>query len=844
MKIAYNISEANEMKTYISLFSSAGVGCYAFKQDGFTCIATNELIERRLNIQKYNNKCKYETGYICGDITKKNTKVKLYSEIDNFKKKEKINDVDVVIATPPCQGMSVANHKKTNNEIKRNSLVVESISIINDIKPKFFVFENVPQFLKTMCTDLDGIDKPIYDAIKINLGDKYLFRGQTINFKNYGGNSSRTRTLVIGVRKDLSNFVTPLDLFPNYKQEKTLREVIGGFKSLNEFNEFDENDFYHSFRPYSEHMRSWIHDLKEGESAFDNIDPMKRPHRIVDGIIVENVNKNGDKYTRQFWDKVGPCIHTRNDQLASQNTIHPVDDRVFSIRELMELMTIPKNFKWVADSFESLNALSKTEKIKKLKKEEMNIRQSIGEAVPTNVMREISSNISNFLSKINLSLNEVKELIERKKLWINGNLINFLTDNLNTYNFSTLTKIIELSNARRNETSSFYTDKFLIEKMYDSLPDFSKQTINILEPSVGGGSFIPYIIKKYADKEINLYLCDIDSNTLEALKVIFPLVKRSNVKIKFILDDFLLHEFNVKFDLIIGNPPFSKINKNYKNKIDNQKWVKNKASHNLASYFIEKSITISSFTFLIMPKNLLNTPEYSLTRNEINNFSIDYILDFGEKGFKDVLVETISILISTIGKQSVTTVESITKGIKIKQNQQYYTDSKYPYWIIYRDDFFDQFANNMVFNVFTFFRDRQITNSITKLVKSNIDDISVIKSRNISDDGTKINDIPGYNSYINKNLASKLQVFKFLNEDVFMAPNMTYKIRLARKPIGTITNGSVAILIPKNGIKVSNEDLLFFSSDSYRKFMDIARNFQTRSLNIDSTSIYFYGLRR
>ena len=57
------------MKTYVSLFSSAGVGCYGFKLEGFECVATNEIIERRLEIQKFNHKCKYDSGYICGDIT-------------------------------------------------------------------------------------------------------------------------------------------------------------------------------------------------------------------------------------------------------------------------------------------------------------------------------------------------------------------------------------------------------------------------------------------------------------------------------------------------------------------------------------------------------------------------------------------------------------------------------------------------------------------------------------------------------------------------------------------------------------------------------------------------------
>src|SRR5690606_35945709 len=100
------------------------------------------------------------------------------------------------------------------------------------------------------------------------------------------------------------------------------------------------------FRPYDKKMLNWICDIKEGESAFDNKDITKIPHRKIDGIILYNKNKNGDKYSRCYWDKPGPCIHTRNDILASQNTIHPRDNRVFSIRELMVLMTIPREFKW------------------------------------------------------------------------------------------------------------------------------------------------------------------------------------------------------------------------------------------------------------------------------------------------------------------------------------------------------------------------------------------------------------------------------------------------------------------------------------------------------------------
>ena len=150
--------------TYISLFSCAGVGCFGFKKAGFECIATNELIERRLNVQKFNNKCRFDSGYICADITTDETKHKIFDEIKRWESLG--NDrVDVLIATPPCQGMSVANHKKADNEIVRNSLVVESIKLVLSIKPRFFIFENVPAFMKTGCTAPDGTIKTIGDVI-------------------------------------------------------------------------------------------------------------------------------------------------------------------------------------------------------------------------------------------------------------------------------------------------------------------------------------------------------------------------------------------------------------------------------------------------------------------------------------------------------------------------------------------------------------------------------------------------------------------------------------------------------------------------------------------------------
>ncbi|WP_120907272.1 DNA cytosine methyltransferase [Helicobacter pylori] len=260
----------NQTLTYISLFSGAGVGCYGLLEEGFECVATNEILEKRLNIQRINRKCKLDESYISGDIKKPETKEKILKQIGFYSKKFGNDRVDLVIATPPCQGMSVANHKKKNDEIKRNSLVVESIDLIKQIKPRFFILENVPSFYKTGCIDKNDNLLEIGSMIEQNLSGEYMLYDEVINFKNFGANSSRTRTLVIGVCKEFKDFISALEFFPDFKQEKTLKEVIGSLKPLT-WGEYDSADFYHSFRTYPKHMQEWIKDLKEGQSAFENI---------------------------------------------------------------------------------------------------------------------------------------------------------------------------------------------------------------------------------------------------------------------------------------------------------------------------------------------------------------------------------------------------------------------------------------------------------------------------------------------------------------------------------------------------------------------------------------------
>lgn len=823
--------------SYVSLFSGAWVWCYGFKMEWYDCISTLEIIERRLNIQKCNNKCSDKDGYILWDIKDPNIKNKLIENINTYKRK--YGDLDVLIATPPCQWMSVANHKKWD-ELWRNSLVVESIKLIKETSPKFFIFENVSAFLKTTCTDIDWIDKPIEDAIDINLSGMYNIFWKVINFKNYWSNSSRTRTLVIWVRKDLKN-ITPLDIFPAQEPEKTLYDVIWDLPSLKIMWEISKDDIYHWFREYSEYMREWIHDLKEWESAFDNKDPNKRPHKIVDWEIIENQRKNADKYTRQIYNKVAPCIHTRNDILASQNTIHPKDDRVFSIRELMRMMTIPESFSRSQLWFDKLNRLSFKEKKAFLKKEEINIRQSIWEWVPTIIFKKIAENIKNKLEEQKISNKEINDFIENYDLKNISKLKNFIKDNPKHLPYNILLIVAELANSNRIENAAYYTSQDIVFWIIKWLPNFkNKKSISILEPSVWIWAFLPLLIRKYEDVEdVQIDVIDIDKDSLDILRILLWKINiPDNIHINYFEDDFLKRKISKRYEIVIWNPPYWKVSD--KNLLkDYLKVVKNNKTNNIFAFFIEKALDIWELISFIVPKSLLNAPDFDLTRDILKNYFINSIIDFGEKWFAWVKIETINIMITTKNKSNpYVKIASYILNNTRYVDQQYIIDSNFPYWLIYRNDFFDKTSSKLQFNIFKSYRDRQITKKHTKEKWK----FRVLKSRNIG--SNEIINIPWYDCFIDD--IEQFGVKKYMNSKCsVLVPNLTYYPRACFLPNNSVTDWSVAILTANEWVKISKKDLEYFWTQEFSEFYKIARNLWTRSLNIDNNSVfYFWKLKK
>ena len=798
------------MRTYIRLFSSAGVGCYGFKQNGYECIATCELLNERLNVQRANNKCRLESGYICGDMTTDETKARLFKEIQRWRDDYKIEDVDVVFATPPCQGMSTANCKKNNQEQVRNSLVVEAIKVIHDVNPKIFIFENVRSFMKTTCTDISGVDMSIKESIYTNLSENYYIFSKVLNFKDYGVPSSRPRTIVVGTRRDLKN-ISPLNIFPRREEEITLRESIGNLNPLG-YGERDALDPFHFARVYDAYMEEWIAPLREGQSAFEN--PVHlRPYKLdKDGNRVTlKGGEMGNKFRRLRWDSPCSCIATRNDQLASNDTIHPRDNRVLSIRELMILMTIPRNFKWSLDD----DALTPDGAAEYLSTNELNIRRCIGEAVPTHIIETLSKNVD-----IMLTFNEFVDSYEEDYLEA------YMQDMEIRNNFYIDTFLKEQAIADAKDSGSFYTPQCVVFDAIKDL-DINKKQIRILEPSVGLGAFIPQLCALFSDKDsIVIDAVEIDATTLASLKESIQKIELgTNVAINYICSDFLEYPITESYDAVVTNPPYANSKKKYPEVCQGLKLK------NLFGLFLNKIYNIADNIVCVIPKNFVMADEFEPIRKKYQTYPLVSVCDFGVKFFKKVFVEILSLHFSKKYKGSLLVRDYVN-------NEYYIHPQKYIYhnhvWLLYRNDFFDKFIQTMQLDVYKSFRDRQITNSML----SNSGKIRVLRSKNIQDDGSIINK-DGYDKYIDD--VSKFQIGRYLNKKPIIMVNFTYNTRATILPDNMIPNGSIAILTPK--VSVYPEDLSFYSSNEFRAYYEIVKSKSRFTLNIDESSLYYIGIK-
>ena len=252
-------------------------------------------------------------------------------------------------------------------------------------------------------------------------------------------------------------------------------------------------------------------------------------------------------------------------------------------------------------------------------------------------------------------------------------------------------------------------------------------------------------------------------------------------------------------------------------------------------------MSLSDNVAFVLPKNFLCNTDYNTLRTELSKRKITSIVDFGHKGFKGVRIETIMICVNTQRRGTKVNIVSTINNYDCVKMQNYITDENLPTWVIYRDEFFDEILQKKHFGVFDVFRDRQITK--TTILNGN--NVWVVKSKNIPRGKKRLIHYKDYDAYISKEEAKSFNVYKYINDNsVYLVPNMTYYPRMVKKPKGVLTNGSVAIFIPKEGITLNDEDIDYISSKEFERFYRIARNHANRSLNIDANTIYYFCINK
>ena len=184
-----NVAFKNRIKA-VSLFANVGIAETYFDELGIDVVVANELVEERSRFYSH----LYPTvNMITGDITDTDVFAKVVSAA-------KEQNVEMLIATPPCQGMSCAGRKDPKDP--RNFLIYYAIEAVKQIRPRFVIFENVPmqQHTQIYC---DGEYYFIPQYVERELQSFYNFNSNRIvNAMDYGVAQSRQRYIYLLSAKD------------------------------------------------------------------------------------------------------------------------------------------------------------------------------------------------------------------------------------------------------------------------------------------------------------------------------------------------------------------------------------------------------------------------------------------------------------------------------------------------------------------------------------------------------------------------------------------------------------------------------------------------------------------
>lgn len=345
----------------LSLFAGAGIGETYLNSCGIDIIVANERVEKRADLYKaLSPECKM----ICGDITDE----KVFQNIISSAK-----GIEFLIASPPCQGMSIAGKNRCNETMltdDRNFLINYVIKAIELLSPKYVLIENVPALLR-LKLPYKGELHTVIEILTKKFGTSYKIDSKVVDASNYGVPQTRLRAIIKMFPKD-EEWKWPAIV----TKKVTVKDAIGHLPSLEAGQASDIK--WHFARKHDARHVEWMKHTPSGESAFLN--PVYFPKK-KDGTRIKGYESS---YRRIKWDEPAPTITIRNDAISSQRNVHPgrllpdgtySDARVLTPYELMILNSIPDDWNIPDDTPEIL------------------IRQVIGESIPPLLIKKIVGEI-------------------------------------------------------------------------------------------------------------------------------------------------------------------------------------------------------------------------------------------------------------------------------------------------------------------------------------------------------------------------------------------------------------------------------------------------------------------
>lgn len=198
--IGQQIIKKTGLNKSLDLFCGAGGLTSGFRKAGIKSVMGSDFDRSACITFKINNT---ESNVLCADITTDETKNNI---IDYISK----NNVDIICGGPPCQGFSLAGKRFIDDP--RNQLFKHYIYIVNKIKPKLVIMENVEGLLTFQNGDIYNQIITLYKEMG------YMVEGRLLNASEYGVPQKRKRVIIIAVRNDLQ--VEPSELFPIKTTEK------------------------------------------------------------------------------------------------------------------------------------------------------------------------------------------------------------------------------------------------------------------------------------------------------------------------------------------------------------------------------------------------------------------------------------------------------------------------------------------------------------------------------------------------------------------------------------------------------------------------------------------------